>query len=129
MPVDQHATSRWNGASAGLPSAPKVLTRTLAPPAEATVIRPAGGCSSVGPFCTAARVAAYTQLFTSRSKPTVYSLLPATWLPLRELPATAPPPELIAALKAVPAGPAAPVGPAGPGRPGVPRREFRAPAE
>src|SRR4051812_50056415 len=99
----------------------------LAPPAGAAVIRPAGGCSSAPPFWTAARVAEYTQVLTSRVNSTVYSFEPTGWLTLsRAFPAILAPPELMAALRAVPAGPAGPAGPAAPAGPGLPRRLGRA---
>ena len=56
--ADRLGGIRWNGSSPGEPSAANVLTSTFAP-SEATVVRPAGGCSSVGPFWSAASVAVY----------------------------------------------------------------------
>jgi hypothetical protein len=52
----QQPALTWKGCSAALPLAAKVRTRTRAP-SVATVMRPASGCSSVGPAWTAASVA------------------------------------------------------------------------
>src|SRR5512132_2469869 len=109
--ADRLGGIRWNGSSPGEPSAANVLTSTFAP-SEATVVRPAGGCSSVGPFWSAASVAVDAQALTSRSKIIRYLLVPPWWPALTALLRTKPPPEFTATRNLTPAGPWDPCRPA-----------------